>query len=71
MMKGMEHLLYKEKWRELRLINLEKKRLTGNFVSVFQYLMGGSKECKVRLFSVFPHVQTRGNRHKLKYKNSI
>ncbi|KAK4826115.1 hypothetical protein QYF61_005253 [Mycteria americana] len=65
---GLEHLLYEEKLRELGQFSLEKKRLMGNLVSVYEYLMGGSKEYKVRLFSAVSHERSGGNRHKLKYR---
>lgn len=47
---------------------MEKKRLTGNLVSGYEYLMVGGKECEVRLSSATSCEQTKGNRHKLKYK---
>lgn len=68
MIKGQECLFYEEKLRELGLFSLEKKRLTGNLVSGYQYLMVGGKECEVRLSSATSCEQTKGNRHKLKYK---
>jgi len=51
MMKQLEHVLSEEKPRELGLFSLEKKRPTANLVIVYEYLKGGSKECKVRLIS--------------------
>lgn len=41
----------------------------GDLVNVYTYLMGGSKEYRVRIFTVLPSQRTRGSRHKLKYNN--
>lgn len=40
-----------------------------DLVNVYTYLMGGSKEYRVRIFTVLPSQRTRGSKHKLKYKN--
>jgi len=40
MVQGLEHLSYKESLRELELFSPEKKRLWGNLVAPFQYLIG-------------------------------
>lgn len=57
MMKGLQHLCYKERLRELGL-SLKKK----NFISAYQYLKGGWQEEGTRLFSVVPSNRTRSNR---------
>ncbi|KFM07080.1 hypothetical protein AS27_06926, partial [Aptenodytes forsteri] len=66
MIRGMEHLSYEERLREMGLSCLEKRRLRGDLLAAYQYLKGAYKKDGSKLFRRTCCNRTRGNGFKLK-----
>ena len=71
MIRGLQHLYYEERLRELGLLSLEKRRLRGDLIAAFRYLKRAYKQEGERLFMRVDSNRTRGNGFKLKEENYI
>ncbi|PKU40361.1 reverse hypothetical protein [Limosa lapponica baueri] len=65
MVRGLEHPSYEDRLRELGLFSLEKRRLQGDLIVVFQYLKGAYKKAGEGLFTRSCCDRTGSNSFKL------
>ena len=66
MIKGLEHLSHKERYKELRSFRLKKRKVQGDLIVTFQYIKRTYKKAGEGLFVRDCGHRTRGSSFKLK-----
>ena len=56
----LEYLSYEDRFKDLRLISLEKRILRGDLINAHKYLKGGHQRDWIRLFLSVPSDRTKG-----------
>ena len=65
MIRGLEHLLHGDRLRELGLFSLEKRRLWGDLLAVFQYLKEAYRKAEEGLLTKSCSNRVRENSFRL------
>ena len=68
MIKGLENMTYEGRLKELGWFSLEKRRLRGDMIAVFRYLIRSLKEEGENLFILASEDRTRSNGLKLQQR---